>query len=272
MLTFIIPVRHPSGVADWATAKQHLAETLASLHNQTSDAYEIYVVANRGTDLPPLGAKARLVEVDTDPMRLPAEKTGGGYLTLVRYDKGWRVMAGLVAARPQGHVMVVDYDDLVSRKLAAYVDRYPKRAGWFIRSGWLFEDDGRICPLGRGFNAYCGTSLIFRARWLKIPKRLEDADSGYVMAMFGSHRAAITRFADMGRPLQPLPFAGAAYRLGHANATSRTGGIEAWLDKYFANRQRRQAAMRAHIEQVTPLFAEAFGIPTLLAPEARASA
>ena len=38
MLTFIIPVRHPLGVADWAMVKRHLAETLASLHNQTSDA------------------------------------------------------------------------------------------------------------------------------------------------------------------------------------------------------------------------------------------
>ena len=47
----------------------------------------------------------------------------------VRHDKGASVLAGIVEARPTGHVMVVDYDDFVSSRLASLVDSDPDAPG-----------------------------------------------------------------------------------------------------------------------------------------------
>jgi hypothetical protein len=54
LVTFIIPVRHPDNARDWSRLKANLAQTVASISNQTSDDWRGIIVANEGADLPDL--------------------------------------------------------------------------------------------------------------------------------------------------------------------------------------------------------------------------
>jgi len=60
MLTFIVPVRHPENARDWTRVRQVLEQTAASIAGQESDEWSAVVVANSGSDLPPLPLRFRL--------------------------------------------------------------------------------------------------------------------------------------------------------------------------------------------------------------------
>ena len=70
-------------------------------------------MANHGADLPPLPTNFSDVRVDFPPNVLhDMDNTDRETVyRAFRQDKGQRVLAGLLAARPQGHVMIVDDDD-----------------------------------------------------------------------------------------------------------------------------------------------------------------
>lgn len=216
-LTFVVPVRDSRGVPAWDAVKQMMARTLGSLHNAGG---HIVVAANRGTDLPELPPGADLVQLDFEYTPLP-DVEGPARLAAVRRDKGLRVASGLVATRPQGHVMVVDYDDFVSSRLAGLARAKPDAPGWFVDEGYLY-DGGPLVMLRKGFDRVCGTSLIVRADLLPIQRSLGEADLEQVDRALGSHMYIRGDLYGRGTPLEPTPFPGAVYRIGHAESTSPT--------------------------------------------------
>lgn len=225
MLTFIIPVRDQRSIADWAPVKARMAETFASVANQKHPDWELVVVATEGTDLPDLPANGRLVEAALPYAEIPRGQGKRARLEVVRLDKGKRIMLGAMAARPGSHLMFVDYDDLVSDRLAGTCARDPDANGWFMADGFLFSGGGEISLFKGRFSGVCGTSIIIHSRLLSIPERLEEAEDGYMKEWMGSHRFAKPRLAAAGTPLRKLPYPGAAYRVGHPESDSGSGGV-----------------------------------------------
>ena len=137
ILTFIIPIRHQANAKDWGAIKANLIQTMQSIAGQSDPRWRGFVVANTGADLPPLPAGFSVVHVDFPPNTLhdkgsaPLEQIYQAF----RMDKGRRVLAGLIAAKPQGHVMVVDDDDFVSKRLVSYVAQNAGHDGWFVQQG-----------------------------------------------------------------------------------------------------------------------------------------
>lgn len=220
-LTFVVPVRDPLGVGDWATMRALMADTLQSL---AAAGGRIVVAASRGTDLPPLPPGSTLVELDFDHVPLPPDE-GPERHRAVRQDKGARTMHGLVAVQPRGHVMVVDYDDFVSRHLAELVASQADRPGWFVDHGYLFDGGPLVLEQRTGFNRMCGTSLIVRADLLRVPARVPDLDEAWTARALGSHIYLRSDLAAEGMSLAPTPFPGAVYRIGHRDSTSPTTRI-----------------------------------------------
>jgi hypothetical protein len=151
-----------------------------------------------------------------------------------RLDKGRRVLAGMVQAQTSGHVMVVDDDDFVSCRLTAFVAGHPGANGWYVQNGYLWGDGGQWMYEYADFSKFCGTSHIIRAELYDLPASLEAADTDYIRTLFGSHIFIREHLAARGRPLEPLPFAGAVYRIGHSGAHSKSAGL---LKQVFFKRE-----------------------------------
>jgi hypothetical protein len=232
ILTFVIPVRHQQNSTDWNSLKRKLAQTVASIARQDATGWNAVVVANHGADLPelPSGFDVKRVDFPPNDLRFPSDSNMAPLYEAIRKDKGRRVVAGMLHAGEMGHVMVVDDDDFVSRRLTSFVAAHPRANGWYLDKGYIWTDGGRFLYRSFEFHQVCGTSHIVRADLFGLPASLEAADEAVVSRKFGSHVFLKDDLAAAGTPLEPLPFEGAVYRTGHAGATTRTRGI---LRQYF---------------------------------------
>lgn len=257
-LTFVVPVRDPRGVRNWSRMMELMAATFDSLSRAQG---RVVVSATRGTQLPALPPGARLVEVDRPYVPLP-EGEGPARYAAVRRDKGARIIAGLVAEQPRGHVMVVDYDDFVSSRLAELPAADPDSVGWFVDSGFLFDGGRLVLKHPSNFDRMCGTSLIVRADLLRIPDTLPDVDETFVDRALGSHIFLKNDLAAVGTPMRPVPFPGAVYRIGYSDSTSPPKAIlTAYLSPGRMLRRPKQWARNVRLLRLTSSIRGEFGLP-----------
>lgn len=226
-LTFVIPVRHPANSKDWEQNKRNIAETVKSIVAQQGDDWAAVIVANEGAELPPLPSRIQVVRVDFEPNPLHELSDAGraAFYDAVRLDKGRRVLAGMMAAAPTDYFMIVDDDDFLSNKLAAFVSEQPLSNGWYINTGFVWSEGTRWVFLHPEFNEYCGTSYIVQASLMKLPGSFAQASDEYVKEVLGSHKFIKALMIENGTPLAPLPFPGAVYRVGHSGAHSKSNSV-----------------------------------------------
>jgi hypothetical protein len=227
LLTFVIPLRHPQNSPDWDALKRRLEQTIRSIAAQDDPRWRAILVANAGADLPRLPRGFRCEQVDFPPNPMFERGANGleAFRDACRLDKGRRVLAGILAAGSVGYVMVVDDDDLVSRHLTGFVAAHRGKSGWYVEKGYLWGDGGKLLYQYADFSSFCGTSHIVRADLYDVSPGRPAADSALVRTLFGSHIFIREYLAARGRPLEPLPFPGAVYRIGHAGAHSKSPGL-----------------------------------------------
>ena len=202
VLSFVIPVRHPINSLNHAVARRNLVGTLASVAAQTDSRWNGVVVANNGTDLPPIPQSMKVVHVDLAPSTMNRWDYSNPDASLLEFltDKGRRVLAGLVALRPRGHVMVLDDDDLVSNRLVAFVAKSPRANGWYFADGWLWSEGDPFIYWQDEFYRYCGSSHIVRSDLVQIPPTIAEARSEYIQ-LLGSHQRISTSDGNARRSL-----------------------------------------------------------------------
>ena len=236
VLTFVIPIRHPRNSKDWPALKHRLAETIRSIAGQDDPRWRAIIVANKGSDLPPLPDKFELKQVDFPPNPM-VEQNGSDLETFrdsFRFDKGRRALAGILDADRSGYLMIVDDDDFVSCRLTSFVATHQGGSGWYVRDGYVWRDGGSLMYKYADFSKFCGTSHIVRAALYELPASIEAADPDYLRRIFGSHIFIREYLAERGERLEPLPFAGAVYRIGHAGAHSKSPGL---IKQFFLKRE-----------------------------------
>jgi len=121
--------------------------------------------------------------------------------------------------------MAVDYDDLISNRLAQFVSINPDEPGWFFNDGYLYSPGSELRLYQPNFFQFCGTSHIIRAPLLKIPRSIDELDEAHTARWFGSHIFIKQDLDKTNSPLSPLPFVGSIYRVGHDDATSRSASV-----------------------------------------------
>lgn len=225
-LCFVTSLRHPLNSNNYARVEQLLAETVGSWDRQDRPGWSGVVVGNREprVDLP---GCVTFVKVDFPP---PSNEVGPmtGIPAVLR-DKGTKLAVGLAAARTTGatHVMFVDADDLVSRRVAGFVADHPRSRGWIISHGWRWSAQRRSVREHRGdFHMQCGTSHIVRTDLYPAPelsanptqRELYAAYGNILERWLGSHMHV---GADLDLPI--LPFAGSLYRVGSGESHSGNG-------------------------------------------------
>lgn len=236
ILTFVIPVRHQDTAKDWQRIKKTLGETIASLASQDREGWRAIIVANHGADLPDLPKGVEVNRVNFAPNKMPAQGsvTKEQVYDAIRIDKGRRILSGMLYAGEMGHVMVVDADDFVSRRLTSFVAANPTANGWYIPEGYVWSEGGRILFQFPDFSHLCGTSHIVRADLYQLPSSIETADETYIKQILGSHLFLREHLDETGNPLAALPFVGAIYRAGHADSSIGSGST---LKQYFFRKQ-----------------------------------
>jgi glycosyltransferase involved in cell wall biosynthesis len=227
VLTFVIPLRHPQNSPDWAALKRRLADTMRSIAGQDDGRWRAIIVANKGSDLPPLPSKFELKQVDfpPNPMFEQGDNDRAAFLDSCRLDKGRRVLTGILEADRTGYVMVVDDDDFVSSRLTSFVAGHLGENGWYVRDGYIWGDGGKLVYEYADFSKFCGTSHVIRTSLYELPARIAATDPDYIRKIFGSHVFIREYLEERGEPLKPLPFVGAVYRVGHAGAHSKSAGL-----------------------------------------------
>ena len=237
-LTFVIPVRHQDNARDWTALKRRLTCTLASIAQQDCNDWRAVVVANHGADLPDLPERIAAVRVDFPPNARHelGEQSYEEFYDAVRWDKGRRILSGMLAAPDTRFYMIVDDDDFVSNRLASFVREHPDANGWKIKHGYVWGQGGRLVMKHHNFHFLCGTSLIVNREAYRLPPSLAEADVEWVKNRLGSHVMIDDILVRQGNPLGVLPFFGAVYRIGHEGSHSRAAGL---VREHIFNPERR---------------------------------
>jgi hypothetical protein len=227
ILTFIIPVRHQNNAKNWSLLKQRLSQTINSICAQDESGWNAVIVANHGAELPELPKGFEVKRVDFPPNNLYSQGSAEQeqFWEAFRIDKGRRVLAGMLHAGEMGHVMIVDDDDFVSKRLTSFVAANSLANGWYVENGYIWTEGGNLLFRYADFSHLCGTSHIVRADLYALPVDFDAADEKYISRMLGSHIFIHDHLSTTGTPLAPLPFVGAVYRTGHSGAHSNSRGI-----------------------------------------------
>ena len=225
-IVFVIPVRHPASVKNWALVKENLSKTLASISRQDTANWSCRIVASHGTDMPDLPPGCSMRMVDMPPPVLPDPRLGiEAYYDAVRHDKGLRLYEAVHDLPLDTYVMVVDFDDFVSKRIAGFVQSQPDRPGWYIPKGYMYAG-GRMAFRMYNFHRKCGTShIIRRSSFGNLTARDGTPDIAAIKRRLGSHLFLLDEMKQAGTPLEPLPFPGAVYRVGNPESASGRGSL-----------------------------------------------
>lgn len=263
-LVFVVPIRHQDAVSDWGLSMRYLTQTLAAIAGQTVSDWECVVVANEGADLPEMPDRCRAEYVDLPVPDLPdPDNDLEGFYDAIRVDKGSRIYAGVRDAAPDSHIMAVDSDDFVSNRLAALVMENRAAPGWNLERGYVWSG-GDWCYLQHSFHQTCGTSHIIRRDTYGTLEQDGQVDLTAVKRRLGSHIFIHHDLKDAGRPLPPLPFPGAVYRVGNPQSATGRGTLFGYVTppRRFLTHPVSNTGRLTRYRRVTPALRQEFSLPT----------
>ncbi|WP_392533219.1 glycosyltransferase family A protein [Nostoc sp. C117] len=207
MLVFLIPIKSPKIATSWTELSKMFERCLRSVCNQTSSKFQVIVICHEIPDINFHHPQVKYIKVD---FPIP-----GSTLSEKMVDKRKKLAVGLLAARElkPTHIMPVDADDCISKRIASYVAENPESNGWYIDIGYEYEEgSSKIIVHKKQFYRLCGTSNIINYRLFSLPEKVvgDEPLTGHDDFLEG-HPLAKRYLAAQGTPLEPLPFPGAIY-------------------------------------------------------------
>lgn len=236
MLVFIIPLKSQQVSKSWDRVSKLFERCIKSVCNQTSPNFRVIVVCHEKPQIEFSHPHITYIEVD-----FPAPNSE---YKNKRLDRKRKVIVGLNYARQlkPSHIMKVDADDCVSKYLAELVEQNPQSNGWFVNKGYLYQDGSKFVYFKRkDFYKWCGSCNIIAWKLLNVPESLLP-DTIELKKYYWGHRKVVEKLAQQGTPIQPLPFAGAIYLVGHGDNTYPYStnflsykGVYFWLKQILFN-------------------------------------
>ena len=204
MLTFIIPLQSRAASRDWKKISQLAERTLRSVCAQTDPGFRAVLVCN---EKPETNFTHPSLTVIEENFPIP-----GATREDRMADKSRKILRGFVHARQWApfHAMLVDADDCISNRLAAFVAHHPQHAGWYFETGYVHDQGSKWVLKKSAFNRVCGTSHILRCEPGDLPHATDTIESDYWILSQGHHEI-VECMAKRGAPLGPLPLVGAVY-------------------------------------------------------------
>ncbi|MGF1568334.1 MAG: glycosyltransferase family 2 protein [Nodosilinea sp.] len=228
MIVFIIPVKSKQAATSWAELCKLFERSLRAVCNQTSSDFRVIIVCNERPKIDFHHSHVEYLEVN---FPVP-EATYNARVD----DRAKRVVAGLLKARDlqPSHVMSVDADDCISRRIAEFVGQYSENNGWYVNSGYEYQEgSSKISIRRKDFHKICGTCNIVNYRLFNLPEKMLPYSelTGYDRFL-GGHPLAKGDLAQRGTPIEPLPFPGVVF------VRDRAGESVSMQEQFLAKLQR----------------------------------
>jgi hypothetical protein len=240
MVTFITSIRHPHNSNDFAKVEALFEMSLKSVCAQTDPNFRVMVVAN---DVPRVTFKDSRVDYHVVDFPCPAPQRGPATgMTALARDKGTKLVAGMLAARQfkPAYFAIFDADDLMSNRIAGFVNTHPSEAGWYVDAGYIVNSRRWTTKRKSGLFRYCGSTLIPNAASLLRLGNIDDsvrtdlsqeqilqlASGSFVNHVVGNHPYMIGYLGSRGLQMRPLPFRAACWMLETGENYSVTVDVE----------------------------------------------
>lgn len=225
MLVFLTSIRHPYNSNNFNQVEYLFELSLRSVCSQSDPNFKVIVVCNQLPRISYSDSRVIYHVVDFPP---PSEQRNAEIdINALLRDKGTKLMSGILRARVlnPSYFMIFDADDLVSRRLASFVNTHPNTPGWYIDAGYAINYNTRRIQRKYGMVRFCGTSLVPNAndiyRLSGVTDSLPDDASQqelinatprhFIDNVIGNHKYMPGYFARHGRFMRPLPFRAAAW-------------------------------------------------------------
>jgi hypothetical protein len=225
VLVFLTSVRHPDTSTDHRRVEQLLETTLRSLCAQDDGDVRVVVVGN---ERPRVGVDDPRVAYHVVDFPAPA---GGRQATgrdAKAIDKGTKLLSGLLFARRYrpDHVALVDADDVVSRRIAGFVNAHPGADGWYVDQGYTLNRATWRVQRRHSLVRHCGSGLIASApalyamSWADAgglddestqDELLTGASPSFLRHVLCDHVFTVRFLANHDLNLRPLPFRAVAW-------------------------------------------------------------
>jgi hypothetical protein len=206
MLVFVMALQSPAVSRDWKRVAAMCERSLLSACRQTEPDFQVILVCNEKPPMTLQSPQLQIIEGDFAAPRTATERMS---------DKWTKLRQGCVVARAFApcHIMLMDADDMVSRRLAAFCARQPDNSGWLMRRGYVHEEGSRWLLRRENFHLLCGSSCIVHCTPDELPSHAKENSDRFLVLNQG-HTVIEQAFQGLGRPLLDLPFEGAVYEVG----------------------------------------------------------
>jgi hypothetical protein len=227
VVIFLTSIRHPDSANNFAKVESLFEMSLRSVCAQTDANFRVVVVANAMPRINFSDSRVTYQIVDYPPPD-PQRSSVDAIRVLLR-DKGTKLIAGMLAARrfKPDYFAIFDADDMVSRRIAQFVNANASDAGWYVNSGYVVNSQMWTTQRKSGLFRYCGSTLVPNASQLLRLARIDESVSTdisqeqivslsspqFVDQVVGNHKYMIGYFASHGLRMQPLPFRAACWML-----------------------------------------------------------
>lgn len=219
MLYFAIPLKPRCFARDWGCVEALLDRTLRSVLRQTDSRFRVLVAVTDVPDVPLRDPRIELIHVPacgSDPRR-------------GAHDKRARIlaMARVVRENGGGMLMPVDADDLVSRRLARFLNRHSEADGFVAPIGLEYDERTGRLRLAPRFSNLCGTSIAVRFQPEELPNGAEGEEKKHVLSV--THNLWVEALRRRGKRLARFPFLPSVYRIYHGeNLSLLARGSHGW--------------------------------------------
>jgi hypothetical protein len=221
MITFVIPMRSKKASKNWELVQKLFNRTLRSVYHQKDTNFRVIVGYH---DMPEL-FEAYDNRVEFLQMNYPAPENTEEQMLDKYYKK--RMLMKRVNELGGGYTMFVDDDDLISNKIAGYVNEDQNQNGYFVQTGYDHFYWRNKLKISLRFHAACGTCVIFNFRPEDLPSvdlnyveyKLEEKAYDYVFDY--DHKHWVARMSEANRELTALPFKAAFATLNTSENYSR---------------------------------------------------
>jgi hypothetical protein len=250
LIVFLIPIASAKRIKDWRLACALFRQTLASISNSTVQNYCVAVAGHEAPDFQmPQDPRFKFLSLEHP---LPSEECGR-YPAAVK-DKMIKLAAAWDYARSAWnprYVMKLDWDDLISSRLVAWLGLAGDQAGYLIKHGWIWRSQiPYLIQQTEYFDRVCGSCLVIRsdlADWTGpflthvegtdlSPEGCRFAANDHYSLVPGSgtgtlllndsHQRYTAQFDYLGHRLATVPFNAAVCRIGHGNNAGQPFGAE----------------------------------------------
>lgn len=176
MLIFCIPLRSKEVSKDWNKVSLLFNRTLESVYNQTNENFKIFVACHQ---IPTLNQKYD----DRVQFIIMNTKIPSTYMDMM-WDKDTKIFTCQNAARKYlteqkfegAYFMNVDSDDLISNKLAEFINKKATKRVYTSRYGFIYFEGHTYMKKARRLERTCGSCFVI---YLDLDQLPVD-DEGYL--------------------------------------------------------------------------------------------